>query len=265
MVVPRSTREKRRAASAATEQVVRDIERDSGASAVAAHEAAGDAHPGYLTPAEADAAYSALGHNHASDYPALAHTHAGTTNGNKLAQANTHESPDTDAGASSLHHTIGAGANQAAAGNHAHSGVYVPVTTLATVVVFQANAATAVNLTDQATAEQFFNNANRNITKIDLTGYTQCRLIARVTTGSASANTPRLILKYHTSFSTTVGDYVDIGTSAVVASLTNTGVIDSGWIALAAGAKADIFLAVTMIGGDAAADPAVAHMYAHFR
>lgn len=49
------------------------------------------------------------------------HTHAGSANGPKLAQANTHESPDTDTGAASLHHTIGSGANQAAAGNHSHT------------------------------------------------------------------------------------------------------------------------------------------------
>lgn len=47
----------------------------------------------------------------------LAHGHSGTTDGSKLAQANTHESPDTDTGTSSLHHTLGTGANQSAAGN----------------------------------------------------------------------------------------------------------------------------------------------------
>lgn len=41
--------------------------------------------------------------------------------GGVLTQAKTHASPDTDATVTSLHHTIGAGANQAAAGNHTHS------------------------------------------------------------------------------------------------------------------------------------------------
>jgi hypothetical protein len=45
------------------------------------------------------------------------HDHAS----NKLAQSNTHESADTDSGTTSLHHTIGTGANQAAAGNHTHN------------------------------------------------------------------------------------------------------------------------------------------------
>ena len=55
----------------------------------------------------------------ATAYALIAHGHSGTTDGSKLAQANTHESADTDAGASSLHHTLGTGANQAAAGNDA--------------------------------------------------------------------------------------------------------------------------------------------------
>jgi hypothetical protein len=40
--------------------------------------------------------------------------------GFRLAQANTHESVDTDTSVSSIHHTIGLGATQAAAGNHVH-------------------------------------------------------------------------------------------------------------------------------------------------
>ncbi|MFA5187342.1 MAG: hypothetical protein WC551_12760 [Patescibacteria group bacterium] len=59
--------------------------------------------------------------------PALAHGHTGAGDGSKLAQANTHESADTDAATTSLHHTVGTGANQAAAGNHAHTGVYTGV------------------------------------------------------------------------------------------------------------------------------------------
>lgn len=52
----------------------------------------------------------------------LAHSHDGATfrHGSKLVQANTHQSADTDSGAASLHHTIGSGANQGAAGDHTH-------------------------------------------------------------------------------------------------------------------------------------------------
>lgn len=53
----------------------------------------------------------------------MAHDHSAAGEGGKLAQANTHESADTDAATTSLHHTIGAGATQAAAGNHTHGGI----------------------------------------------------------------------------------------------------------------------------------------------
>lgn len=68
-----------------------------------------------LTGTEYEAADSHLG-EHAED-----HDHDGSPT-QKLTQANTHQSPDTDAGASSLHHTLGSGANQSAAGNHSHTG-----------------------------------------------------------------------------------------------------------------------------------------------
>ena len=52
-------------------------------------------------------------HDHSSTGP-------GAYGSNKLAQANTHQSPDTDSAPTALHHTLGTGANQAAAGNHNH-------------------------------------------------------------------------------------------------------------------------------------------------
>lgn len=73
---------------------------------VTAHEAASDPHTGYRLES-AD------------------HSHASTgLQGGKIAQSASHESPDTDTGTSSLHHTIGAGANQASAGNHTHTAAF---------------------------------------------------------------------------------------------------------------------------------------------
>lgn len=56
-----------------------------------------------------------------------AHDHSTTTAGGQLKQVNTHLSPDTDTATTSLHHTLGTGANQAATGNHNHSGTYATV------------------------------------------------------------------------------------------------------------------------------------------
>ncbi|EMS34638.1 hypothetical protein C943_03325 [Mariniradius saccharolyticus AK6] len=134
-------------------------------------------------------------------------------------------------------------------------------------VTFHADAGANGTLTNAASTDQFLANSNRNITLTDLAGYTQVRFIVRVVTNSASVNTPRLELAYKTgAFSTTVGDYLQIGTSAVECSLAATGLINSGWIDLAAGAIADnILLTVKQKGGDGAADPAVGIVVAEFR
>jgi hypothetical protein len=125
--------------------------------------------------------------------------------------------------------------------------------------------ANVLTLTNQASTEQFLGNNNRHVLGVDLTDMGEVRLCVRVTTGSASVNSPRLRLRYRTSFSTAVADYADIGTSEVSASLASTGFIKGSWIALDASAKADVFLCATQIGGDATASPGVCHIFAEFR
>lgn len=63
--------------------------------------------------------------------PLLTHDHSGsgTRSTNQLQASNTHLSPDTDTGSSSLHHTLGPGSYQAASGSHLHAGQYMPVET----------------------------------------------------------------------------------------------------------------------------------------
>lgn len=137
--------------------------------------------------------------------------------------------------------------------------VYVPF-------LAAANTASATLTTHPSTA-QFFCNNNRNITKFDTTHFTDVRMLARVTTGSASANTPRLRARYYkAAFSTTISDYSDIGSSEVSCSLTSTGLIDSGWISIVgAASSADVYLTVDQIGGDSAASPAVGQLQVVFR
>jgi hypothetical protein len=55
-----------------------------------------------------------------SDLSLVGHIHNTVDGSTKLLQANTHETPDTDVATSSIHHTIGSSATQAAAGNHGH-------------------------------------------------------------------------------------------------------------------------------------------------
>lgn len=120
-------------------------------------------------------------------------------------------------------------------------------------------------LTNHPNSEQFLENHTRCITKADLSSYTQVRLLARVIPASGSPNSPRVYLEYSTTFSLTEGDYSDIGTSAVSCSLSSAGMIDSGWVDLVSGAKADVFLAVLQNGGNGVADPGIGNLTAEFR
>jgi hypothetical protein len=75
----------------------------------------GDADPAFRALVDADIP-SAIARD--SELHTEDHDHDGSPT-QKLTQANTHESPDTDTATTALHHTLGTGANQAAAGNDA--------------------------------------------------------------------------------------------------------------------------------------------------
>lgn len=103
------------------------------------------------------------------------------------------------------------------------------------------------------------------ISRIDLTGYTQVRLRVNKQ-GVAGAAASKLILRYYTSFSQTVANYLDIGTSEVSVVCTGTNVyLDTGWINLAAAAKADVWVALLGSGGDGAVDPVFGSIVAEFK
>ena len=123
----------------------------------------------------------------------------------------------------------------------------------------------AATWSNMPVAATFLFGSHRHITKADLSGYTQCRLIANKQ-GTAGAAASKLMLRYAASFSTTVGSYSDIGTSevSVAVNVTNN-VLDSGWVNLAAGAKADVFIAVVGSGGDGVLDPQFGSIKAQFK
>jgi hypothetical protein len=101
--------------------------------------------------------------------------------------------------------------------------------------------------------------------KVDLTNYTQVRFIVNKQ-GTAGSAGSKAVLRYHTSFSTTASTYSDIGTSAVEVAVTGTNtVLDSGWIDLASGAKADVFIIPLGYGGDGVTDPAFGAISAQFK
>jgi hypothetical protein len=76
---------------------------------------------GQAAPGNHGHAHSSLTGIGADDHHARVHTLGGSDHTGNLAQSRTHNNPDTDSSPTALHHTLGTGANQAAAGNHAHT------------------------------------------------------------------------------------------------------------------------------------------------
>lgn len=132
-------------------------------------------------------------------------------------------------------------------------------------VEFHAAANQVIGTTDMPSATAFLHNSNRNITRVDLTDFTQCRLITRVTTGGAT--NARLWVGYHSgSFSTTISDYTTIAASGdIETAIVSTGLIVSSWANLHASAKGDVNVAVMQQSGDAAADPQLGIVAVEFR
>jgi hypothetical protein len=127
-------------------------------------------------------------------------------------------------------------------------------------------ASVAQTFTNLIEAEAFFAHAVHR--RIDLTRCTQVRF--HVTQNAAAASGTYLRLKYATSAPTTLGSYSILGESStqVTASASTSGGINlltSGWITIASAAKADVYLTVTVGGGDSAADPIFSALSAEFR
>src|SRR3989337_1931817 len=96
----------------------------------------------------------------------------------------------------------------------------------------------------------------KGVERTDLTGYTQVRLRVNKQ-GTAGAAASKLILRYKASpFTQVVANYCDIGASEVsVAVKVKNTYLDTAYITLVAGAKADVFLALLGSGGGGALDP----------
>jgi hypothetical protein len=105
-----------------------------------------------------------------------------------------------------------------------------------------------------------------NASKVDLSLFTQGRLIINKL-GTAGAASAVIRLRYATSYSQTIGNYSTMGSSEIrgAVNVTNS-MIDSGWINLVAGAKADnIFIVLDGVSGDGVLDPVFGNIQAQFR
>jgi len=124
-------------------------------------------------------------------------------------------------------------------------------------VSFHTNAVGNMTLSNQSILTQFLANNNRNIRLLNFDNVIQVRLSGRIVTSSVSINNPRIIIRYSKTFSTIVGNYLDIGVTEVSFPLNTTGAIDSGWVTVASGVTGDVFAAIIQSGGDGVADPAL--------
>jgi hypothetical protein len=132
------------------------------------------------------------------------------------------------------------------------------------IINFHADATANLTLTNQANAEQYLGNSNRNECQVDTTDFTQVRVATAVLTASASANSPRLYPQYwNGSAWVTIGAGTTASGEAVA--LTPVGVRVSNWITLPAGAIGDKRFRIAQHGGDATADPALGSTSLQFR
>jgi hypothetical protein len=125
-----------------------------------------------------------------------------------------------------------------------------------------------MTLTDMALAEDFLGNSIRFGTLLDLTDWEQARIVVR-RMATASAAAAEIAVEYSTvnPGSTFVGgDWLPLGASDVEVSLNSTNtVLSSSWIAIAALARADVYVAPLMRGGDGAADPVIGQVSLQLR
>ena len=135
---------------------------------------------------------------------------------------------------------------------------------------FHADASANAFIAAHPSTAQFLMNNNRNIQLLDAESYTQVRISHRVVTKSTSTNSPRLVLKYKTTYSQVVAEYVDMGEGDTPAEVTATIgsylIQTSGWVTMNTAARAaGIYIAIFQVGGDSSSEPRVASVVAEFR
>lgn len=116
---------------------------------------------------------------------------------------------------------------------------------------------TTVILTNQPAAQQFLMNTARYSMNLDLTSFQRIRLNAYKDTVAGAASAKLVVIYKAGAWSATIGNWSPIGVSEVgVAINVQNQPLSSGWIDLAAGAKADVWVSVAQVGGDGVLDPA---------
>ena len=123
--------------------------------------------------------------------------------------------------------------------------------------------AAAAVWTNQPAALNFWQaTASQAIFRADLKPFRKVRLHGNLTVAGLAAST--IFLRYFATYSTTTTDYAALSASEVQLVQTTTGYLTSAWFDIVAAARADVFLALMGLGGNAAADPTYASLFAEF-
>jgi hypothetical protein len=130
-------------------------------------------------------------------------------------------------------------------------------------MAIQSDAGAGGTWTNMPLAETFLLGSARASRKVDLTGYSQVRIVGFVEAAGVSG--AKLYPKYRATYDATVGNWTNLSAGACELILTNTGVYESAWVDIATAAKADVYLCIAGSGGDGAADPVVGNLTLEFR
>lgn len=120
-------------------------------------------------------------------------------------------------------------------------------------------------LTNMAAAATLLRASAASAKKVDLTEFTECRVVCIMGAVAATA-AAKCVVKFKTTLGANDAAYAAIGATAVEALMdTADTAVTSAWVALVAGAKADVFVAISTVGGDGAVDPLVGNLEVQFR
>jgi hypothetical protein len=127
------------------------------------------------------------------------------------------------------------------------------------------NSTTPETWSNMPSTLQFFDASPAFITVAELSAFTQVRLLINKL-GTSGATNSKIYLRYSTTYSQTASSYSAIGTSSVELAINQSNqFLETAWINLATGAKADVFIALVGDGGDGALDPVFGMIAAEFR
>lgn len=130
-------------------------------------------------------------------------------------------------------------------------------------VVYQAVLNSGGGWTNMPLAETFLAGSNRHIRKVDLTGFSQVRIVGNVQTVGVAGS--KLYPKFRATYDATVGNYTNLSSGACEFILTNTGPYESAWVDIDASAIGEVILCIAGSGGDGATTPSIGNLVLEFR